>query len=270
MLGASFEVGDTDTHLPRPFTDGEWEAIVAAAVAAVAQIEAAQQPTDTTNDPTEDTIIELLKNQPTGSRAFSLPIAPGASASLTTWHNRRYWLSLCEWIVTHTDRGRAALKRHGIAAGTFLRGCTVHAQFAESTTGRRVTASLNTLADRSGLSIDQIKRCRRVLKTLEFGIEQARGKKLNALEREAAARHYKQVHGQAPTRPQRGAASVWALSAPQWAVEAMPVPNRKTTTQCRPRRRPPRPSHTAPTTAPRTPVPEHPRKTREPPAPQSP
>ena len=267
-LGASFEVGDTDTHLPRPFTDGEWEAIVAAAVAAVAQIEAAQQPTDTTNDPTEDTIIELLENQPTGSRAFSLPIAPGASAPLTTWHNRRYWLSLCEWIVTHTDRGRAALKRHGIAAGTFLRGCTVHAQFAESTTGRRVTASLNTLVDRSGLSIDQIKRCRRVLKTLELGIEQARGKKLNALEREAAARHYEQVHGQAPTRPQRGAASVWALSAPRWAVEAMPVPNKKTTTQCRPRRRPPRPSHAAPTTAPR-PRSLAPRKPRTP-APQSP
>ena len=119
----------------------------------------------------------------------------------------------------------------------------VHAHFAESATGRRVAASIATLINRSGLSIDQIKRCRRTLKALELGVEQARGKKLNGIEREAAARHYEQTHGQAPTRPQIGAASVWALSAPPWAIQAMPEPRRRPRPQRRRRNQKPRSPH---------------------------
>ncbi|WP_345353324.1 hypothetical protein [Rhodococcus olei] len=228
------EVSDTTPALQQPFADSEWEEIVAAAVAAVAAIEAAQAQ-DTATDPlAEAAIAEMLEAQPAGARTFSLPIAPGASACVLTWHSRRYWLTLCEWVVTHTDRGRSALKKAGIAAATFVRGCAAHAEFAESATGRRMSASLDTLVGRSGLSVDQIKRCRRALKALELGVEQARGKLLNSLEREAAARHYEQVHGQSPAQPQRGAASVWTLSAPQWATEAMPMPEKAP----RPRRRP--------------------------------
>nr|AKF16007.1 putative Rep protein [Prescottella equi] len=249
--GVSSEVSASDPALPQPFTDGEWEAIVAAAVASVAEIEAAEAQAHGQLDPAEAAITDLLEAQPTGSRAFSLPIAAGASTRVLTWHSRAYWLSLCEWVTTHTDRGQAALKRHGIAAETFVRGCVAHAQFAESTTGRRVSACLGTLVSRSGLSIDQLKRTRRVLKTLELGVEQARGKKLNQVEREAAARHYEQIHGQAPVRPQSGAASVWTLSAPQWAVEAMPTPERKVKAKRRPRRRLARATRST-TTAPRS------------------
>ena len=235
--GVSSEVSEIPISHPQPFADGEWEAIVAAAVAAVAEIEAAEARDDTA----EAAISALLEAQPTGSRgALTLPVAPGASAQIPTWHSRGYWLALCEWIVTHTDRGRAALQRHGIAAGTFVRGCAAHAQVAESATGRRVSACLDTLVSRSGLSVDQLKRCRRVLKLLELGIEQARGKKLNTVEREAAARLYGQIHGHAPARLQRGAASVWSLSAPRWAVEAMPAPEKKPRPQRRSRSRAPR------------------------------
>ncbi|MGW0022158.1 hypothetical protein ACWDUD_27925 [Rhodococcus sp. NPDC003382] len=219
--------GTDGAALSPPPGDAEWSALVTAAVAAVSEIEAAQQQADTADPHTEATVTELLEAQPAGSHAFSLPIAPGASTHVPTWVSRKYWLALCEWVITHTDRGRAALKRHGIAAATFVRGCGAHAEFAESATGRRMSASLGTLTSRSGLSKDQLKRCRRVLKSLELGLEQVRGKKLDGLEREAAARHYEQIHGHAPARPQTGAASVWALSAPQWAVEAMPAPEKK-------------------------------------------
>ncbi|WP_137725623.1 hypothetical protein [Prescottella subtropica] len=207
-------------------------AIVADAVANVARIEAeeaaALAATADAAALAEAAITGMLEAQPAGSRTFSLPLEPGASNHILTWHNRAYWLSLCEWVVTTTDRGKAALKRCGIAAATFLRGCAAHAAAAESSTGRRVTACLDTLITRSGLSVDQLKRTRRVLLALDLGVEQARGKLLNAVEREAAARLYEQVHGHAPARLQRGAASVWALSAPRWAVEEMPAPERTT------------------------------------------
>lgn len=232
ILGASTDTDDSDLPLPQPFTDAEWDAIVAAAVANVAAMEAAE----TQDHPDEDAVDDLLDAQPSGTgAALSLPVPAGAYARVTTWHSRRYWLTLCEWIVTHTERGRAALTRHGIAAQTFLRVCAAHAHYAESATGRHVCASLATLATTKNLSIDQLKRGRRALKTLDLGVELARGKKLNNIEREAAARLHSQVHGQLPVRPQIGAASVWALSAPAWAVETMPAPP---TPRQQPRRRP--------------------------------
>ncbi|WP_144377017.1 hypothetical protein [Rhodococcus pyridinivorans] len=235
-LGVSTDADDAGHSPPQPFTDAEWDAIVAAAVANVAAIEATQ----TQDHPAENAVRDLLDAQPNGTRAaLSLPIPAGACARVPTWHSRRYWLSLCEWIVTHTERGHAALQRHGIAASTFLRVCAAHAQYAESTTGRHVSASLATLATTDKLSVDQLKRGRRALKTLDLGIELVRGKKLNATEREAAARLYTHTHGQPPSRLQVGAASVWALSAPAWAVETMPAPDKpRKQPRRRPRRRP--------------------------------
>lgn len=256
-FSASSEVNAARSALLQPFADGEWEAIVAAAIASVAELEAAEQYAHEQDvaDAAEATITELLEAQPAGSKTYSLPITPGASAHILTWRSRTYWLSLCEWVITHTERGRAALKHNGIAANTFIRGCAAHAHYAESTTGRRVAASITTLTNRFGLSVDQIKRCRRALKSLELGVEQARGKKLNGIERQAATRHYERTYGEAPTRPQIGAASVWALSAPKWAIQAMPEQRRRPRLKRRPRSRPTRSPHTitaAPQTSPTT------------------
>ncbi len=241
---ASADRDDAGSPLPQPFTDAEWDMIVAAAVANVAAMEAAE----TQDHPDEDAVDDLLDAQPSGTgAALSLPVPAGACARVPTWHSRRYWLTLCEWIVTHTERGRAALTRHGIAAQTFLRVCAAHAHYAESATGRHVCAALATLATKDELSIDQLKRGRRALKTLDLGIELARGKKLNATEREAAARLHTRTHGQPPARPQIGAASVWALSAPAWAVAAMPAPEKPPR---KPRRRPRHRPRFLPTTGP--------------------
>ena len=265
-LGVSTDIDDADLPLPQPFTDAEWDTIVAAAVANVAVLEAAHPQ----NHPDENAVRDLLDAQPAGTRAgFSLPIPAGACARVLTWHSRRYWLALCEWIVTHTERGRTALRRHGIAVQTFLRVCAAHAQYAESSTGRHVCASLATLASKDTLSIDQLKRGRRALKTLDLGVELARGKKLNTAEREAAARLYTHAHGQPPSRLQVGAASVWALSAPVWAVETMPAPKKPhKKPRRRTRHRPSRSAHHTETSASR---PISPARRRSPSsAPQSP
>lgn len=200
--------------------DDAWDAIVAGMVAAVAAQEAAEAAAGV--DVPADALADLLEAQPSGARCFSLPLAAGASNRIPVWHSRRYWLELVEHVLTHTERGRDALRRRGIAATTCLAAAAAHAEHAESSTGRRVSASINVMQARSGLSRDMFKRARRVLKDLELGVEQARGKRLNRLERAAAAQVYAQAHGELPRRQQGGAASVWALSAPQWAVEVMP------------------------------------------------
>lgn len=212
---------------------GEWDAAVAAALAAVAAAEAgtddahiaAAASSDTSAGCDPITVAELLDAQLPGGRVYTLPIPDGAAARVPTWRSRGIWLSVCQ-AAAECERGRAALRRHRIAAETFLRGCAAHADYAESATGRRVAVSLRTLTERTGLSIDQLKRCRRVLKMLELAVEHARGKKLNRGERAAAEQLHRSVHGTAPSRPQSGAASVWGLSTPCWAQALVPRQSR--------------------------------------------
>jgi hypothetical protein len=214
---------------------GEWEAAVAAAIAAVSAEEACADPD--TDDSVDNLVAELVDTQLPGGRVYTLPLPDGAAARVPTWRSRSFWLSVCQ-AASECERGKAALRRHRIAAATFLRGCAAHAEFAESSTGRRVAVALKTLIDRSGLSIDQLKRCRRVLKTLELGVEHVRGKKLNQSERAAAEQLYRSVHGTTPPRMQRGAASVWGLSTPRWALTLLPSQTvRKRTRPTRTRRR---------------------------------
>jgi hypothetical protein len=198
---------------------GEWEAAVAAAIAAVSAEDAGADPD--ADDSADNLVTKLVDAQLPGGRVYTLPLPEGAAARVPTWRSRSFWLSVCQ-AATECERGKAALRRHRIAAATFLRACAAHAEFAESSTGRRVAVTLQTLIDRSGLSIDQLKRCRRVLKTLELGVEHVRGKKLNQSERAAAEQIYRSVHGTTPPRMQRGAASVWGLSTPRWTLALLP------------------------------------------------
>ncbi|MGB7234871.1 MAG: hypothetical protein WBD41_02720 [Rhodococcus sp. (in: high G+C Gram-positive bacteria)] len=231
---------------------GEWEAAVAAALAAVAAAEADDAQTvdaapcvdvDTGVGKTvgidDPMVVELLDAQLPGGRVYTLPVPDGAAARVPTWGSRSVWLSVCQ-AAAECERGRAALRRHRIAAAAFLQGCAAHADYAESGTGRRVSVSLDTLVERSGLSIYKLERCRRVLTMLELGVEHARGKKLNRTERAAAEALYRSVHGSTPRRVQTGAPSVWGLSTPRWALALLPAPTtqrRPDTARSRPRRR---------------------------------
>ncbi|QII03853.1 hypothetical protein BH92_27750 (plasmid) [Rhodococcoides fascians A21d2] len=241
-MSSSTDADERSSDAPPPHTrsvpslaPGEWEAAVAAAIAAVSAEDAGADPDPV--DQIDDLVADLVDAQLPGGRVYTLPLPDGASARVPTWRSRSFWLSACQ-AATECERGKAALRRHRIAAATFLRGCAAHAEFAESSTGRRVAVALKTLIDRSGLSIDQLKRCRRVLKTLELGVEHVRGKKLNRNERAAAEQIYRSVHGTTPPRVQRGAASVWGLSTPRWALTLLPSqPVRKRPRRTRTRRR---------------------------------
>ncbi len=67
ILGASTNIDDSDLPLPQPFTDAEWDAIVVAAVANVAAMEAAE----TQDHPDEDAVDDLLDAQPPGTAPHS-------------------------------------------------------------------------------------------------------------------------------------------------------------------------------------------------------
>lgn len=81
------------------------------------------------------------------------------------------------------------------------------ASFAEQRTGRRVTVSRTTLAEKIGISISVVQRARRVLSALHVAKEMVRGRFLRTIEHWAAEAH----HGGRQTR----AASVWALISPR-------------------------------------------------------
>ncbi|WP_139319520.1 hypothetical protein [Gordonia sp. CNJ-863] len=90
---------------------------------------------------------------------------------------------------------------------------TAHAYYAETRTGRHMTASLRTLAGKAGLSLDQIKDGRRVLRTLGLLVDVAYGQRLTSIEIMAARAH----HGGTQLR----VASQISLTMPKDAVAAV-------------------------------------------------
>ena len=91
-----------------------------------------------------------------------------------------------------------------------------HARFADSTTGRGITAAVATIGRVAGVSESVVQRARRVRRDLGMGHEVVLGRQLQSREFMAAELH----HG----GHQRGAASGWALPSPRWVVEATPRP----------------------------------------------
>lgn len=120
------------------------------------------------------------------------------------------------YAVTKTAAGRAAAARHRIGVESMVAIAAVHASSADSKTGRRVTATVQNLAARAGVSESVVKRGRRVLKALHLGFELVRGRTLTTREFQAAEVH----HG----GRQHRAASVWALSSPPDLAAATPAP----------------------------------------------
>ncbi|WAM19974.1 Rep protein [Rhodococcus sp. JS3073] len=196
------------THIPQAAEVDTWEATVHAATQAINQLH--------------------QYNHDTGQRghSFTLPTTPGREATIPVWSGRTEWLRQLRHYITHTTTGQAALTTHSISIERLMAVATAHAQFADSTTGRGVTASRQLIAHHAGVSLSVINRARRVLKTLQMGVELERGRTLRTHEYMAAELH----HG----GQQHQAASVWALSSPKQIVDATPPPPQ----------RPPRPRRT--------------------------
>ncbi|RYF55689.1 MAG: Rep protein, partial [Comamonadaceae bacterium] len=112
-------------------------------------------------------------NRDTGQRgrSFTLPITPGREAAIPVWSGRTEWLRQLRHHITHTTAGQAALTAHSIGIERLMAVATAHARFADSTTGRGVTASRQLIAHHAGVSLSVVNRARRVLKTLAMGIE---------------------------------------------------------------------------------------------------
>ncbi|GAF48540.1 Rep protein [Rhodococcus wratislaviensis] len=194
-------------HIPQSAEVDTWEASVHAATHAINQLH--------------------QYNRDTGQRgrSFTLPITPGCEATIPVWSGRTEWLRQLRHHITHTTAGRAALTAHSIGIERLMAVATAHARFADSTTGRGVTASRQLIAHHAGVSLSVVNRARRVLKTLAMGVEVERGRTLRTREYLAAELH----HG----GQQHQAASVWALSSPKHIVDATPPPPQRPS---RPRR----------------------------------
>ncbi|MGW4338539.1 Rep protein [Rhodococcus koreensis] len=186
------------THIPQSAEVDTWEASVHAATQAINKLH--------------------QYNRDTGQRgnSFTLPTTPGREATIPVWSGRSEWLRQLRHHITHTTNGQAALTTHSISIERMMSVATAHARFAESTTGRGVTASRQLIAHHAGVSLSVVNRARRALKTLAMGIELERGRTLRTHEYMAAELH----HG----GQQHQAASVWALSSPKHIVDTTPPP----------------------------------------------
>lgn len=162
--------------------------------------------------------VEQLEkfNAESGQRgtSWALPVQPSEQSRVPIWSGRTEWLRQLRHQVTETEHGRAVLAANRIAVDTLMACANAHARFAETRTGRGVTASKARIAEHAGASNSTIMRSRRVLKALEMGVEHARGRTLSASEYMAAEAH----HG----GRQHKAASTWSLSSPKSVVMATP------------------------------------------------
>ncbi|OYD61324.1 hypothetical protein [Rhodococcus sp. OK302] len=146
--------------------------------------------------------------------SWALPVTPSEQSRVPIWSGRTEWLRQLRHQVTATEGGRAALAKEHLAVDTLMACANAHARFAETQTGRGVTASKARIADHAGVSDTTLKRARRVLKALSMGVEHARGRTLSSFEYLAAEAH----HGGS----QHKAASTWSLSSPKAVVISTP------------------------------------------------
>lgn len=194
-------------------------------------------------DPT-DTPIGLIieariadaqsRNRASGQRGRSWAL-PGQPPALC-WSGRARWLVAVD-VALATEEGRSLCRaRHlsPITARAIARGC---ADFADSSTGRHLTASNATIAARAAdlagrprpWSHDVVANTRFVLEALGLAVEIVRGRYLTATERLAAAVHHDGV--------QLRAASTWALMlVRRWQVKSY-LPRRGSTGSKTPRSR---------------------------------
>lgn len=197
-FGASDSV-DADTIVSSSTTidDNAWYKAVRKAVATVERVEA------------------LNTSSAQRGNSWALPVAPGDTGRLPVWSGRAQWQRQVRALL-NSDAGAELCKSNSVSTESTFAVAVVHAGLAESRTGRGVTASRTTIAQRAGVSESVVKRARKVLAALGVAVELVRGRYLTTLEAMAAEAH----HG----RRQIRAASVWALSSPVDAVRAVAAP----------------------------------------------
>ncbi|MBX9151946.1 replication protein [Rhodococcus qingshengii] len=160
--------------------------------------------------------IETL-NAESGQRgnSWALPVTAGKYARTPIWSGRTQWQHQVRTLL-NSPTGTELCKKNTISTEAAFAVAVTHASLAEGKTGRGVTASRETIANRAGVSVTVVKRARRVLGALGMAVEQERGRYLTTFESMAAEAH----HGHRQFR----AASVWALISPRGAVTTITAP----------------------------------------------
>lgn len=167
--------------------------------------------------------IAELNLEQRGKKSWHLPpvkLTPAGRpvATVPCWPGRQAWLRDVATALDTESATRIRQSNAKVAAATVLAVAAAHAHFAETRTGRHMVASLATLAKRSELSIDQVRRGRRVLRTLGLLVDLQLGRRLTGIEIQAA----RDLHGHTQT----GAASEIALTTPARIAALRPNPPR--------------------------------------------
>lgn len=206
--------------------DDEWDRAVRQATENVARIET----------------LNATSNQ--RGNSWALPVTEGQHARTPTWTGRTQWQHQVRTLL-NSPAGAQLCKTHTVGTETVFAVAVTHAHYAESRTGRSITASRHTIATRAGVSVSAVKRARRVLTGLGVAIELVRGRYLQKIESMAAEAH----HGHKQFR----AASVWALISPRTAVTTITAPFNKSRKRSRATlRTTAHRAHTTPRTSPQT------------------
>ncbi len=158
---------------------------------------------------------ELHTPNPRTGFSWAREPAAGTQGRIPCWATRSRWLKTVETELT-SETAADVLKRHHAAAHTVYRVARADAAAADTTTGRNVRTAHHTVAKNLGVSIDTVRRARRVLRDLGFSVEVVRGRYMTAQEREAATR----AHGS----KQRRFASTRCLTIPARCRAMHPYP----------------------------------------------
>lgn len=176
-----------------------------------APVHTAQRPTRLRRRPTS----ELYTPNPRTGLSWAREPEAGTQGRIPCWATRSRWLKLLETELS-AETAADVLKKHHAAASTVYRIARMDAAAADTTTGRNVRTSHQTVARNLGLSIDTVRRARRVLRDLGFSVEVVRGRYMTAVERAAATR----AHGSR----QRRFASTRCLTIPARCRAMHPYP----------------------------------------------
>jgi len=153
-------------------------------------------------------------NDETGQRgrSWAIPVEAGLQAKAPCWTSKAGWTTAMA-VALDTDESRA-LCRGRIRAKVLMAVGKAMARFADSSTGRGVTASNGTIGrvaaeilGKASLSGRTVCTARWILAKLGLAVELERGRYLSADERIAAAEH----HGGVQLR----AGSTWSLILPR-------------------------------------------------------
>lgn len=149
----------TQSAVPQSTEVDEWQAAVDDALSRIARLESATR--------------QLNESTDQRGRSWSLPVEPTEQARVPVWTSRREWLRQFRHHTT-SPAGRALCARNLIKPDKAYAVAQAHAHFAESHTGRGVSAAKSTIAARAKVSESSVNRARRVLIALGMGIEHVR------------------------------------------------------------------------------------------------